>query len=249
MKVLQYIYVAWSSLLFIGTLFVAFLLLMLGRLIPGKAGHTYCNTILHWWSVIWSVLIFMPVVAERRKKEWGKETMVVITNHGSYLDTVASYITIPHLFKTLAKKELLKIPLMGQIFLTSGIMVDRSSPESRKASFERMVNAIKGGTSILIFPEGTQNRTPEPLQDFYDGAFRLAIEAQVPILPIATLNARWLMPQAKIWELKPGKIRQIYLPPVPTAGLSQDDLPRIKAQIHQDIEAILRQEDPRFTPA
>ncbi len=246
MKVLQYIYVAWSSLLFIGTLFVAFLLLMVSRLLPGKAAHRYANTILHWWSVVWSILIGMPIVAEGRDRSWAQTPMVIITNHGSYLDTVASYITVPHLFKTLAKKELLKIPVMGPIFLTSGIMVDRSSKESRKASFERMVNAVKGGTSILIFPEGTQNRTPEPLQEFYDGAFRLAIEAQVPILPIATINARWLMPQAKIWEMRPGRIRQIYLPPVPTAGLSQDDLPAVKEKIHADIEAILRREDPKF---
>lgn len=247
MIVLQYLYVAWASLLFIGTLLVAFILLMLGRLIPGKLGHSYTNGILRAWCILWTSFIFLRVVAVDRKKKWGKERMVIVTNHGSYLDTVASYITIPHLFKTLAKKELLKLPLMGQIFLTSGIMVDRSSPESRKASFKRMVNALEGGTSILIYPEGTQNRTAEPVRDFYDGAFRLAIEAQVPIMPIATYNSRWLMPQAKIWELKPGTIRQYYFEPVPTVGLTQEDLPHLRDKVKNMIEAKLREVDKRFS--
>lgn len=247
MIVLQYLYVAWASLLFIGTLLVAFILLMLGRLIPGKLGHRYCNGLLRTWCIIWSSMIFIPVVAVGRKRSMRRDTMVLVTNHGSYLDTVASYITVPHLFKTLAKRELLKIPLMGQIFLTSGIMVDRSSPESRKASFKRMADAIHGGTSILIFPEGTQNRTPEPVRDFYDGAFRLAIETQVPVLPIATYNSRWLMPQAKIWELKPGKIKQFYLEPIPTAGLTQEDLPELRDKARDMIEAKLREVDPRFS--
>lgn len=246
MIVLQYLYVFWAYSLFLVTLLVAFVLLMLGRLLPGKLQHRYSNGVLRMWCVLWTSLIFIPVVATGRKKEWADSPMVLVTNHSSYLDTPVVYITVPHLFKTLAKKELLKMPLMGQIFLTSGIMVDRSSPESRKASLQRMVDAIKGGTSILIFPEGTQNRTPNPLRDFYDGAFKLAIDTQVPLLPIATINTRWLMPSDKVWKLRPGKVRQIYFEPIPTTGMTKDDVPKLRQQVYDMIEAKLIELDPHY---
>lgn len=107
-------------------------------------------------------------------------------------------------FRTLAKRELLKVPIMGFIFKTSGIMVDRSSPESRKASFQRMVEAVTLGESLMIYPEGTQNRTNEQMQPFFDGAFKLAVATQVPILPVVTINTRrTTAPEAKFGRSVP----------------------------------------------
>lgn len=172
---------------------------------------------------------------------------MVVVNHNSYLDTISAYITIRSKFKTLAKKELQKAPLMGPIFLTSGIMVDRSNKESRQASFERMVSAIEEGTSVMIFPEGTQNRTSDSLAEFYDGAFRLAIETQVPLLPSVIINTRRLMPQAKFGQLIPGRIRQCFLEPVSTKGLSLEDLPALKQKIYDLMAAKVLAEDPNYT--
>ena len=247
MAILNYIYVFWVALVFMLTLIVAFLLLMPGFLLPSRAGNRYSNFILRWWATIWSTLIMMPVRSKGKNPAHAKETMVIVTNHNSYLDTTTSYINVSHLFKTLAKKELTKIPLMGQIFLTSGIMVDRSSAKSRGESYQRMVNAVKSGTSILIFPEGTQNRTDQPLQPFFDGAFRLAVECQVPILPIVTLNTRWLMPQANVAKMRPGTIRQIFLDPIPTKGMGQDDIESLKEKVFQLTEEVIRREAPKWS--
>ena len=246
MGVLKYIYIFWVTLTFVLTLIVAFLLLMPGFLLPSKAANRYSNFFLRWWAILWGAMVMIPTRSQNRNRSIAKETMVIVTNHNSYLDTIASYITIQHLFKTLAKKELTKLPLMGQIFLTSGIMVDRSSPESRKKSYERMVAGIQSGTSILIYPEGTQNRTDQPLKSFYDGAFRLAIECQVPVLPIVTLNTRWIMSQAKIKKIKPGVIRQIHLSPIPTTGMTMEDVSSLKERVKGQIEEVLRAEDPHW---
>ena len=246
MIVLRYLYVAWAMLLFIFLLLVFYPILMASRLMPPKRAHAYCNPILRAWSLIWLTLIFIRVKAVDRDKAKGNTPVVFATNHSSYLDTPVSYITVPELFKTLAKKELTKMPLMGHVFLTSGIMVDRNSPEGRKASFQRMVDVIKGGTSILIFPEGTQNRTPEPLRDFYAGAFRLAIETQVPLQPIVTVNSRWLMPSTKVLKLTPGTIRQVYLDPIPTAGMTSEDLDGLRDSVRSQLEAKLRELDPHY---
>ncbi len=241
--VLKYIYISWVALVFILFMLVAFVLLMPGHLLPGRAANRYSNFILRWWAMIWSALAIMPIRSEGRDRSIQDQTMVIVTNHNSYLDAIASYTTVRHLFKTLAKKELTQMPLMGQIFLTSGIMVDRSSTESRKASYQRMVAAIKSGTSIVIYPEGTQNRTDNVMKSFYNGAFRLAIECQVPVLPIVTMNTRKILPQAQFTKIRPGTIWQIYLSPVPTKGMTMEDVEGLKDQVYARMEAVICQSE------
>lgn len=173
-------------------------------------------------------------------------TSVVVVNHNSYLDTIASYVHIRSAFKTLAKKELQKTPLMGPIFLTSGIMVDRSSPEGRKASYERMVAEVNNGVSVMIFPEGTQNRSDEPVREFYDGAFRLAIETGTPVIPSVIINTRQLMPQAKFKRLRPGRVQQYFMDAIPTADLSDEDIPALKEQVRKIMEAKVLEMNPTY---
>jgi len=105
---------------------------------------------------------------------------------------------IPGEKRPLAKKELLKIPVFGWIASSAAVIVDRSSGESRKKSMDRLKNILSNGTSILLFAEGTQNRSKEPLQPFKDGAFRIAIDAQEPILPMVVVGAGPLMPPGTI---------------------------------------------------
>jgi 1-acyl-sn-glycerol-3-phosphate acyltransferase len=229
------------------TLLVAFFwLVLVGKLISRKSRHGYSNTILRWWSMFWAFLVGINIRGRGWKPEFTSMTSVIVTNHNSYLDTLSSYITIRSRFKTLAKKELQKAPLMGPIFLTSGIMVDRSSPEGRKASYQRMVDAVNAGTSVMIFPEGTQNRTDDPVREFYDGAFKLAVETGVPIIPSVVINSRQLMPQANFKRLRPGKIRQYFLDPIPTTGLTEDDIPALKEKIRDLMHAKVLAENPTY---
>lgn len=113
---------------------------------------------------------------------------------------------IPGQFRPLAKKELKKIPVFGWIASAATIIVDRSSHESRKKSMDRLKTMLRQGISILIFAEGTQNRTKEILQPFHDGAFRIAIDTQQPILPMVVIGAGPLMPPSTL-DLSPGLIR------------------------------------------
>ena len=84
--------------------------------------------------------------------------------------------------RPLGKKELLNIPVFGWILRSVAVLVDRSNPESRRKSVERLNKIFKRGISVIIFPEGTTNKTDKPLTPFYDGAFRIAIENQGPYL-------------------------------------------------------------------
>lgn len=246
MTILHRIYFVWVALLFILTMLLAFILIMAAQLLPKRAALRITNTVLGSWAFSWGTLVGL------RFKQYGREAgyrfapKVIITNHNSFLDTVVSYICIRGPFRTLAKKELLRTPVMGPIFTASGIMVDRSSPESRKASYERMVSTLRAGTSLLIYPEGTQNRTNEFMQPFYDGAFKAAIGAQVPILPIVTVNARQIMPQAKFLKMRPGRIRQYFLPLVETKGLTEGDVDGLRERVRGMMIEKLKEVDPGF---
>lgn len=156
------------------------------------------------------------------------KSYIYVSNHTSFLDIPGLCLMIPGEFRPLAKKELLKIPVFGWIARHAAVIVDRSSGESRKKSMDKLREILEDeGLSILIFAEGTQNRTNEVLQPFKDGAFRIAIDTQEPILPMVVVGAGPLMPPGRI-SLRPGKIKVVVAPEIPTAGLSYSDLAELK---------------------
>ncbi len=128
-------------------------------------------------------------------------------------------MTIRGQFRPLAKKELLKLPVFGWITRATCIVVDRTSNESRKKSMNHLKELLTMGINILIFPEGTQNRTKEIMQPFKDGAFRIAMDTEKPILPIVVIGAGKLMPPGTI-RLRPGRIKIVVGTEIPVT----DDL-------------------------
>lgn len=155
------------------------------------------------------------------------QAYIYVSNHTSFLDIPGMCLIIPGEFRALAKKELLKIPVFGWIAQSATVVVDRSSGESRKKSMDKLKKILLDGISILIFAEGTQNRTKEILQTFKEGAFRIAIDTQQPVLPLVVVGAGPLMPPGTI-KLKPGKIKIIVSPEISTAGLTYEDLSALK---------------------
>jgi len=155
------------------------------------------------------------------------QSYIYVSNHTSFLDIPGIRLIIPGEFRPLAKKELKKIPVFGWIAQSATVIVDRSSGESRKKSMDKLKNILLDGLSILIFAEGTQNRTKAILQPLKEGAFRIAIDTQQPILPMVVVGAGPLMPPGTI-ALRPGKIKIIVAPEIPTAGLTIENLPALK---------------------
>src|SRR5690349_21581852 len=158
------------------------------------------------WSWIFSILTFIRYEFYGRENFKKGQSYVLVSNHTSFLDLPGLRMLIPGQFRPLAKKELKKIPVFGWIAQAATIIVDRSSHESRKKSIDKLKSILREGISILIFAEGTQNRTKEILQPFHDGAFRIAVDTQQPLLPISVVGAGKLMPPGTI-NLRPGKIR------------------------------------------
>jgi 1-acyl-sn-glycerol-3-phosphate acyltransferase len=220
------LYKVWVFLVF--TVFM--IILLPGIVLPfffgervGSVGYAF----LRLWSWVFSMLTFIRYEFYGRENFRKRISYIYVSNHTSFLDIPGILMTIPGQFRPLAKKELKKIPIFGWIAQAATVIVDRSSTESRKKSIDRLKTALKHGISILIFAEGTQNRTKEILQPFHDGAFRIALDTQQPILPMVIIGAGKLMPPGTI-DLKPGKIRIYVGQEIATEGLTVKDATDLK---------------------
>jgi 1-acyl-sn-glycerol-3-phosphate acyltransferase len=189
----------------------------------GSVGYKF----LKLWSWTFSKLNFISYQIIGRENIQPGKAYIYTSNHTSYLDIPGVCLTVPTQIRPLAKKELEQLPVFGWIVKPACVVVDRSSNESRKKSLAHLKEVLKRGISILIFTEGTQNRTKELLQPFYDGAFRIAIETQQPILPMVILNAGTLMPAGTL-NARPGKIKIVVGPEIPTEGLTLKDVRALK---------------------
>src|SRR5688572_25928186 len=182
------------------------IILLPGIVLPFLLGQRFGSigyAFLWLWSWIFSKLTFIRYRFFGRTNFTKGKAYIYVSNHTSFLDIPGLMMLLPGQVRPLAKKELLKIPIFGWIASSAAIIVDRSSPESRKKSIDRLKAFLKDRISILIFAEGTQNRSKNLLQPFKDGAFRIAVDTQQPILPMVILGAGALMPPGTI-NLKPG---------------------------------------------
>jgi len=185
------------------------------------------------------MLTFIRYDLRGREKIEKETSYIYVSNHTSFLDIPGVRLLIPGEFRPIAKKELLKIPVFGFIVRAGTVVVDRSSAQSRKQSMETLREILKGGISILVFAEGTQNRTKEIFQPFKDGAFRIAIDSQLPIVPVVVVGAGPLMPPGKM-EIKPGKIKVIAGEPIPVEGLTTEDTQALKQKVLDSMLAIYK---------
>lgn len=190
----------------------------------------------------WAYACFMKIEVEGAELLDKNQTYVIAGNHVNMLDIPLCGVSIQHYMKPLGKKEIVKVPLLGLLFQLFAVLVDRSNEESRKKSMDSMLEVVKTGCSIAMFPEGTRNRSDAPLKHFHSGAFRLAIRAQIPVIPFVQLGLRELQP-VTTWMLYPGTIKFKYLPPISTKGMTEDDADALRDQVHQLIEDTLYKED------
>lgn len=163
-----------------------------------------------------------------------RHPFVVVANHESYAD-IFLISCFPWEMKWLSKDTMFKIPLMGWMMQMAGdIRLVRGNRDSAAGAILSCRDRLAKRVSVMIFPEGTRSKTWEMLP-FRDGAFRLAIEAGVPILPIAIVGTRYAMAKGTFRFLRARAIAQL-LDPIETAGLSLDDVQQLKQRARRRIE-------------
>jgi len=228
----QWLYCIYALLLFVGIMLILFPFMLIASLFGRVAGGNMIYRLCMLWGDIWFFLVF---IFHRNYYEQPLEKnrqYIFVINHISYLDAPIIVKAIRRPIRALGKTEMATVPVFGFIYKYAVVRVDRSSPENRAKSVRNMMSILKKGISIVVFPEGTFNMTPNPLKDFYDGAFRVAIDTQTPIKPILFLNAYDRMNYRSIFSMNPGKNRAIYLEQIPVDGLTQKDLPALKQKVY-----------------
>jgi len=239
-RFLSYLYSAWALIYFFVLALTALVFYLMISWLPSRPRLLWIYRYNWLWLTMWCVGTGVRVKVIGKRYLDPKETYVFVANHSNMLDILVAGGRIVHPFRPLIKKELLKVPIMGWVLRAMSLPVDRSSDLSRRESFRTMVETIQSNISMLIFPEGTRNRTDEPLKSFYNGAFRLAIKTQKPILPVLLQNIRTLQP-VDTYLLRPGTITLKYLQPISTEGLTEADVKKLKQEtfdiMYQGLEA------------
>ncbi len=204
-------------------------------------GGNFVYHVLKVWSVIWFPIIgiFFRKIYEHKPDP--EKQYIFIANHISYLDAAVIIEAIRFPFRPLGKVEMSKIPVFGFIYRVCVVMVERSNAEDRAKSIRQMKSVLKKGISILVFPEGTFNLTTHPLKEFYDGAFRVAIQTQTSIQPVLFLDTYDRMHYRHIFSMTPGKCRIVYLEPVEVNGIELNQLQHLREKVFQKMDQKLRE--------
>ncbi len=158
---------------------------------------------------------------------------VVVANHESFVD-ILLIAHLPFEMKWLAKSEFFKFPFMGwMMWLAGDIRLVRGEGSSASAAMKQARVWLDRKVSVMIFPEGTRSKSGE-LQAFKDGAFRLAVEAGVPVLPVAVLGTRDALIKHD-WRFGYARAEARVLEPIPTDGLTASDVADLREQVRSRI--------------
>jgi 1-acyl-sn-glycerol-3-phosphate acyltransferase len=240
MKFLKYLWLVpyhlWLVVTFVGLMLLILPLCVIASLFGKFKGGDMIGRLILFWGTCWFFLAGMRNRNYFRSKHIFNRSYIYTANHGTWLDAALFYMSIPPRFRPLGKAELRKVPLFGFIYRNACVMVDRSSAAGRAKSVRILKKYLRMKTSIAIFPEGTFNETDQPLKDFYDGAFRLALEHKVPIIPVLYPDATQRMHPTGWLPFRPGVTRSIFLPAIEVKLLNREDLPKLKAYVHKVME-------------
>ena len=195
------------------------------------------------WGRFLLAVSFIRVRPEGLERLDPTGTYVFVANHASYMDIPALLSSLPHQFRFFAKKGLYSIPFLGTHLRRAGhLPVDRSSARASLKSMTEGARMIgERGVSVLLFPEG--GRSPEGLRAFKEGAAYIAIKAQVPVVPVAIVGMRRLLPMGSL-HIRSGDVTVRIGDPVPTAGLTLGEREDLNARLYSEVSRLLEHAAP-----
>lgn len=219
------IWALWGLISFTITFLIIILPALCAHLFKDQfKGQTYFIWVSKIWMQIWLTLIGCPLrITGKNHFEKGKH-YIIIFNHNALLDIPLSAPFVPGANKTIGKSSFAKVPLFGLFYKLGAVLVDRKNENSRRKSYENMRNVLTKSMHMCIYPEGTRNRTKEPLKPFYDGAFKLSVETGTPIIPCIIKGTSRAMPIDKPFYLLPTRLSMTFLPPMHPGELKPKEL-------------------------
>jgi 1-acyl-sn-glycerol-3-phosphate acyltransferase len=194
----------------------------------------------HWCASAWSRLIARTAGA--RVRVHGAERIepgasyVFLSTHQSYMDIPAMLGYLPAQLRIAAKREVFLIPFLGWHLTRAGhISINRGSTSEAVETLRRAAGEVRRGVSVFLFPEGTRSRDGA-LQPFKKGGFKFALATRLPVVPVTIVGARQVLPRDSI-IFRPGPVDMYVDAPIPTAGLTDEDLPALMRAVSEAMSA------------
>ncbi|HLG39971.1 MAG TPA: lysophospholipid acyltransferase family protein [Chitinophagaceae bacterium] len=247
LKPFQWVYCIYALFTFVAIMIVIFPFVIMASFFGRIRGGNMVMRLCMLWADIWFALIFIFFKKIYEAPHDKSRAFIFVSNHISYLDAAIIPKAYRQPVRPLAKVEMGKVPVFGFIYRNATVTVDRSSVEHRAESVRILKSIIRKGISVLVFPEGTFNMTHRPLKEFYDGAFRVAIETQTPIKPVLVLDSYSRMNYKSFFSLNPGRCRIIYLEEIPVEGLTLADTSKLKEKVFVIMENKLKEYKAAWT--
>jgi 1-acyl-sn-glycerol-3-phosphate acyltransferase len=192
-----------------------------------------------FWCWIFFPAAFLRVCTSGRKN-LPKGTCIYVSNHASYLDIPLLTYILPGFPAFMGKSSLARIPLFGYMFRNLHIVVQRNSSRGRAKAMQDTLNCLDKGRSVVIFPEGGINHSIQPdVADFKDGAFSLAIQTGLPVVPITICHNWYILPDDGHWLPRNGSCQSIIHSPLSTKGMTEKDIPQLREQVREIIRESL----------
>jgi 1-acyl-sn-glycerol-3-phosphate acyltransferase len=218
------IWALWGLLLFVSTMFIAYIFYIPCHFLKEPQKANWHRQVSRVWMFIYLNLIGCPLKVKGKEHFKDLTNCIIVCNHNSLMDVPVTTPFMARANKTIAKKSFAMFPVFGWIYSFGSVLVDRKSDASRRKSYEDMKHVLNTGLDMVIYPEGTRNKTNKPLTAFHDGAFRLAVDTKKPVVPALIFNTRKVLPVHKTFFMLPHKLEMHFLAPVESADLSSKEL-------------------------
>ena len=213
---------SWSLFLALMFLFLPFMII--AAFFGIYIGGSIIFFLIKIWAMLWYFFCGLRHENSGLRPDKKDGPFIYVANHDSYLDAPITMLSLHGQFRALGKTEIRRIPFFGWIYRYGVILVDRSDKENRATSVRILKHVLSKKINIIIVPEGGFNYTENHLGKFYDGAFRIAIETQTPIVPMVYLNVKNILPRDSFFKLSPGKTKTIFLEKVPVNGMTMENI-------------------------
>lgn len=223
-NILGAVWALWGIITFSATLLIIIIPVCITFLIKEPKGTEAYRQITKVWMNVWLFLIGSPLKVVGKENFKKGKNYVVVSNHNSLMDVPVTTPYVPGANKTIGKKSFTKAPVFGWVYIRGTVLVDRKSEVSRRKSFEDMKKVLAQGLHMVIYPEGTRNRTSDPLKSFHDGAFKLAVTTHKEIIPTLIFNTKTVLPPEKTFYMRPHRLEMHFLPAVSSENITSKEL-------------------------
>lgn len=229
-------YNIWAAFVFVVIMLLIFPFAVIAAFFGRVRGGNWIYRLCIIWSDIWFALTYIRIRKIYDAPFDTDKKYILVANHISYLDIPVMINVFRKPMRPLGKAEMGRVPLFGFIYNRVVVTVNRSSAIARVKSIRILRSVINKGIAVFVFPEGTFNETRRPLKEFYNGAFKLALETGTPIRPVLFLDTYSRMPYTRLFSLNPGKCRVVFLDEVPVAGFREGEHEALKQQVYALME-------------